>query len=195
MLYKSSTLALTAGTRIGPYEIKSPLGEGGMGVVWRARDLKLKRDVALKLLPDHFADDSERLARLQREAQVLASLNNANIAQVFGLEESDGRCCIVMELVEGETLQQRFRRGSLPIDEALAIAKQITEALEAAHDRGIIHRDLKPANIKLTSDGQVKVLDFGLAKSVQEQQPASLSHSPTVVNATDPGVILGTAAY
>jgi eukaryotic-like serine/threonine-protein kinase len=195
MLYKSSTLALTTGTRIGPYEIKSPLGEGGMGVVWRARDLKLQRDVALKLLPDHFADDSERLARLQREAQVLASLNNSNIAQVFGLEESDGRCCIVMELVEGDTLQQRLRRGLLPIDEALAIAKQITEALEAAHERGVIHRDLKPANIKLTSDGQVKVLDFGLAKSVQEQQPASLSNSPTVVNATGPGVILGTAAY
>ncbi len=166
-----------------------------MGVVWRAHDVKLQRDVALKLLPDHFSGDPERLARLQREAQVLASLNNPNIAQVFGLEESDGRCCIAMEFVEGQTLQQRLKRGPVPMDEGLTIAKQIAEALEAAHERGIIHRDLKPANIKLTGDGQVKVLDFGLAKTVQEQQSVALSNSPTVVDATVSGVILGTAAY
>src|SRR5262247_3286022 len=137
-------MALTAGTRIGPYEVTSPLGEGGMGVVFRAVDTKLHRDVALKLLPDHFADDPERLARFQREAQVLASLNHPNIAQIYGLEESDNTRCIVMELVEGETLQERLKRGPIPIEEALPIAKQIAEALEAAHERGIIHRDLKP---------------------------------------------------
>src|SRR5499426_1127803 len=157
-------MALTAGTRIGPYEVTSPLGEGGMGVVFRAVDTKLHRDVALKLLPDHFADDRERLARFQREAQVLASLNHPNIAQIYGLEDSDNTRCIVMELVEGETLQERLKRGAIPIDEALPIAKQIAEALEAAHERGIVHRDLKPGNIKMTTDGSVKVLDFGLAK-------------------------------
>src|SRR5215471_10734026 len=146
-------MALTPGTRIGPYEIKSPLGEGGMGVVFRALDTKLQREVALKLLPYHFADDAERLARFQREAQVLAALNHPNIAQIHGLEDSTGQTCIVMELVEGETLEKRLQRGAMPIDEALHIAKQICEALEAAHEREIIHRDLKPANIKLTIDG------------------------------------------
>jgi eukaryotic-like serine/threonine-protein kinase len=145
-------LALTAGTRIGPFLVKSSLGEGGMGVVFRALDTKLQRDVALKLLPDDFADDPERLARFQREAQVLASLNHPNIAQIYGLEESENTRCIVMELVEGETLQERLKRGPIPLVEALSIAKQTAEALEAAHEKGIIHRDLKPANIKLTSD-------------------------------------------
>src|SRR5215813_15654061 len=159
-------MALTAGTRIGPYEVTSPLGEGGMGVVFRARDVKLQRDVALKLLPDHFADDADRLSRFQREAQVLGSLNHPNIAQIYGLEESNNTRCIVMELVEGDTLQQRLKRGPIPIDEALRIAKQIAEALEAAHESGLVHRDLKPANIKLTPDGRVKVLDFGLAKAL-----------------------------
>jgi serine/threonine protein kinase len=188
-------MSLTAGTRIGPYEITSPLGEGGMGVVYRAHDTKLGRDVAIKALPDAFANDSDRLQRFQREAQVLASLNHPNIAHIYGLEESDKTRCIVMELVEGETLQERLKRGAIPIDEALPIAKQIAEALEAAHEKGIIHRDLKPANIKLTADAKVKVLDFGLAKVFQEQQTTTLSNSPTLVGASVPGVILGTAAY
>src|SRR5215470_1613196 len=145
-------MSITLGTRIGPYEIKSPLGEGGMGVVFRARDTKLQRDVALKLLPDHFADDRDRLLRFQREAQILASLNHPNIAQIHGLEESDNTRCIVMELVEGETLADRIARGPVPVEEALGIARQIADGLEAAHEKGIIHRDLKPANIKLTSD-------------------------------------------
>jgi eukaryotic-like serine/threonine-protein kinase len=188
-------MSIKAGTRIGPYEVTSPLGEGGMGVVFRAHDTKLQRDVALKLLPDHFADDPERLARFEREARVLASLNHPNIAQIHGLEESENTRCIVMELVEGATLQERLKRGPIPIDEALPIAKQLAEALEAAHERGIIHRDLKPANIKLTSDGKIKVLDFGLAKAFQEQQAAPLSDSPTLIGASVPGAILGTAAY
>src|ERR1051325_109585 len=157
-------MSITTGTRIGPYEITSPLGKGGMGVVYRAHDTKLGRDVAIKALPDAFANDSDRLQPLQREARVLASLNHPNIAQIYGLEESDKTRCIVMELVEGETLQERIKRGPIPIDEALPIATQIAEALEAAHEKGIIHRDLKPANIKLTAEGKVKVLDFGLAK-------------------------------
>jgi serine/threonine protein kinase len=156
-------LALTGGTRVGPYLVEAQIGEGGMDVVFRARDTKLQRDVALKVLPDHFAADPDRLSRFQREAQVLASLNHPNIAQIYGLEESDQARCIVMELVEGETLAQRLRRGPIPVDETLLIAKQVAEALETAHDRGIIHRDLKPANIKLLEDGKVKVLDFGLA--------------------------------
>src|SRR5262245_48021329 len=145
-------MPLNAGTRIGPYEVTSPLGEGGMGVVFRAHDTKLQRDVALKLLPDHFVDDPDRLVRFQREAQILASLNHPNIAQIHGLEESDNTRCIVMELVEGETLQDRLKRGPIPVEEALGIAKQIAEALEAAHEKDIIHRDLKPANVKITPD-------------------------------------------
>jgi len=188
-------VALTTGSRIGPYEIKSPLGEGGMGVVFRALDTKLHREVALKLLPDHFADDPERLARFQREAQVLASLNHPNIAQIHGLEDSTAQTCIVMELVEGETLQERLKRGLIPVDEALPMAAQIAVALEAAHERGIVHRDLKPANIKLTPDGKVKVLDFGLAKAFQEEHSPTLSNSPTLMGESAPGVILGTAAY
>src|SRR5437667_4248167 len=161
-----------------------------MGVVFRAHDSKLQRDVALKLLPDHFADDPERLARFQREAQVLASLNHPNIAQIYGLEESDSARCIVMELVEGPTLQERLKRGPIPIEEALPVAKQIAEGLEAAHERGIINRDLKPGNIKLTADRKVKVLDFGLAKAFQKQQATPLSNSPTLISASIPGTIL-----
>jgi serine/threonine-protein kinase len=189
-------MSFTAGTRIGPYEITSPLGEGGMGVVYRAHDTKLGRDVAIKALPDAFANDPDRLQRFQREAQVLASLNHPNIAQIYGLEESDNTRCIVMELVEGETLQERLKRGPIPIEEALSILKQLAEALEAAHRRGVIHRDLKPANVTLSRDGKVKVLDFGLAKALQEQHASNLSNSPTLVSAASiPGVILGTAAY
>src|SRR6516165_6541856 len=144
-----------------------------MGVVYRAHDTKLGRDVAIKALPDAFASDADRLLRFQREAQVLASLNHPNIAQIYGLEESDKTRCIVMELVEGETLQKRLRRGPIPVDEALPMASQIAEALEAAHQKGIVHRDLKPANIKLTADGRVKVLDFGLAKAMSVDSASS----------------------
>jgi serine/threonine protein kinase len=161
-----SVLSLTAGTRIGVYEITAQIGEGGMGQVWRARDTKLNRDVAVKILPDAFASDPDRLARFTREAQTLAALNHPNIAHIYGLEESGGVRALVMELVEGEDLSQRIARGAIPVDEALPMARQIAEALEAAHELGIVHRDLKPANAKLRSDGVVKVLDFGLAKAM-----------------------------
>lgn len=190
-------MSITAGTKIGPYEIRSPLGEGGMGVVFRAHDTKLGRDVAIKALPAAFATDSDHLARFQREAQVLASLNHPNIAHIYGLEESGGTQYIVMELVEGETLANRLKRGPLPADEALSIAKQIAEALEAAHEKSIIHRDLKPGNVMVLPDGKVKVLDFGLAKALDNTSAgANLSQSPTLsMAATQSGVILGTAAY
>ena len=157
-------MPLATGTRLGVYEILSPLGAGGMGEVYRARDSKLGRDVALKILPAAFAADPDRLARFQREAQVLASLNHPNIAAIFGLEESSGVGALVLELVEGPTLADRIAQRRIPLDEALPIARQIADALEAAHEQGIVHRDLKPANIKLRPDGVVKVLDFGLAK-------------------------------
>src|SRR5260221_8954513 len=170
-------MRLIPGTRLGPYEIVAAIGAGGMGEVYRARDTKLNRDVALKVLPDSFANDPDRLARFQREAQVLASLNHPNIAHIHGLEESGGVRALVMELVEGEDLAQRLTRGAIPIDEALPIAKQIAEALEAAHEQGIIHRDLKPANIKVRPDGTVKVLDFGLAKALEPAAGSSSSAS------------------
>jgi eukaryotic-like serine/threonine-protein kinase len=181
------------GQKLGQYEIVSPLGAGGMGEVYRARDSKLKREVAIKVLPADVATDKERLARFQREAEVLASLNHPHIAQVFGLEDG----ALVMELVEGDDLSQRIARGPIPIDEALPIAKQIAEALEAAHDAGIVHRDLKPGNIKVREDGTVKVLDFGLAKAMDEPKGSSLQDSPTITTPamTMRGVILGTAAY
>src|SRR4029077_9978858 len=149
------------------YQVTAQIGEGGMGQVYRARDTKLDRDVAIKILPEAFAHDSDRLARFQREAEVLASLNHPNIAAIYGLEESGGMTALVMELVEGDDLSQRIAKGAIPIDEALPIAKQIVDALEAAHEQGIIHRDLKPANIKVRADGTVKVLDFGLAKAME----------------------------
>ena len=187
---------MAAGTRLGPYEILSPLGAGGMGEVYRARDTTLGRDVALKILSPALAGDSQYMARFQREAQVLASLNHPNIAILHGLQESDGVRALVMELVEGPTLAERIRLGPIPLDEALPIARQIAEALETAHDRGIIHRDLKPANVKLTQDGAVKVLDFGLAKALDDETSASSANSPTItMAATRAGVILGTAAY
>ena len=191
-------MALIPGTRVGPYEIIAALGAGGMGEVYRARDTKLNRDVALKVLPDSLASDPDRLARFQREAQVLASLNHPNIAHIHGLEENGGTRALVMELVDGEDLAQRLTRGAITIDEALPIAKQIAEALEAAHEQGIIHRDLKPANIKIRPDGTVKVLDFGLAKAMEPVASApSMSQSPTITTPamTQAGMILGTAAY
>ena len=189
-------MPLTTGTRLGPYEIVSPLGVGGMGEVYRARDSRLKRDVAIKILPETFASDPDRLSRFQREAEALASLNHANIAAIYNIEEANGSRFLVLELVEGDTLADRIQRGPVPANDALQIAKQIADALEAAHEKGIIHRDLKPANIKVMADGKVKVLDFGLAK-VFEKDPVSagLSNSPTVVSGTLQGVILGTAAY
>jgi serine/threonine protein kinase/Tol biopolymer transport system component len=188
-------MALTIGTQLGSHEITALLGKGGMGEVYRARDLKLKREVAIKILPDEFSHDADRVSRFQREAEVLASLNHPNIAAIYDLEEAKGNSFLVLELVEGETLQERLKRGPIPIDEVLPIARQITEALEAAHESGIVHRDLKPANIKLAPDGRVKVLDFGLAKAFQDQLQPSLSNSPTLIGASSQGVILGTAAY
>src|SRR5207302_11291968 len=184
---------------LGPYEIVSAIGAGGMGEVYRARDTKLGRDVALKVIPDTFALDPDRLARFQREAQVLASLNHPHIAAIYGFEDSGETHALVLELVEGETLADRIARGPIPIDEALPIARQICEALEAAHEQSIIHRDLKPANIKVTPDGVVKVLDFGLAKLAERSgAPTSdLSLSPTITSPammTGVGMLLGTAA-
>src|SRR5438067_1452592 len=185
------------GTKLAHYEITSHLGSGGMGDVYQATDSKLGRSVAIKFLPEAFSHDSERVARFEREARVLASLNHSNIAAIHGLEESGGRKFLVMELAGGETLAERIKRGPIPVDESLGIAKQICEALESAHEKAIIHRDLKPANVKITPDGKVKVLDFGLAKVFEsETSKANLSESPTLsMAATNAGVILGTAAY
>jgi eukaryotic-like serine/threonine-protein kinase len=193
-------VALGPGTRLGAYEILTLLGAGGMGEVWRARDTKLGREVALKILPATFTNDPERLARFRREAQVLASLNHPRIAQIYGLDESNGQQFLVLELVDGESLDKRIARDHIPVNEALGIARQLAEALEAAHEKGIIHRDLKPANIALTRDGQVKVLDFGLAKAIEggASSPLDVTNSPTITSPammTGVGVILGTSAY
>jgi Tol biopolymer transport system component len=185
------------GKTLGNFECTASLGKGGMGEVYRAKDLKLGRDVAIKVLPEEFAKDSDRVARFQREAKLLASLNHPNIADIHGLEESGGTHFLVLELIEGDTLADRIKRDPIPVEEALKLALQIAEALEVAHERGVIHRDLKPANIKVTADDKVKVLDFGLAKAFAgEQEEMNLSNSPTLsVTATQQGVILGTAAY
>ena len=194
-------MAITPGARLGPYKVLSALGSGGMGEVYRAADTRLKRDVAVKVLPAALASDPDRLARFQREAEVLASLNHPNIAHIYGLEDADGVTALVMELVDGVTLADRIDRGGLALDEALPIARQIAEALEAAHAQGIIHRDLKPANVKVRPDGTVKVLDFGLAKAMDpalvSSDESGLSHSPTFTSPamTHAGMILGTAAY
>jgi Tol biopolymer transport system component len=194
-------VAITPGARLGPYRILSALGAGGMGEVYRATDTKLKRDVAVKVLPSALASDSDRLARFQREAEVLASLNHPHIAHIYGLEDADGVKALVMELIEGVTLADRIAQGRLPLDEALPMARQIAEALEAAHAQGIIHRDLKPANVKVRPDGTVKVLDFGLAKAidlaVSSGAEGAPSDSPTFTTPamTDAGMILGTAPY
>ena len=213
-------MALHTGDRVGPYEITGAIGAGGMGEVYRARDARLGRDVALKVLPEAFAHDAKRMARFQREAKVLASLNHPNIAAIYGLEDSGNAHALVMELVEGSTLADRIKRSPIPIDESLRIAKQIAEALEYAHERGIVHRDLKPANVSVTNDDAVKVLDFGLAKALQDNAPSSenaniddrlhrmenllegdatstdIANSPTLSESISrPGIVLGTAAY
>ena len=193
-------MALASGTRLGPYEISAQIGTGGMGEVYRARDTKLDRDVAIKVLPESLASDGERVARFEREARTLAALNHPNIAHIHGFEESNGLKALVMEFVEGATLADRIAEGPVPVDEALPIAKQIAEALEAAHELNIIHRDLKPANVKVRPDGAVKVLDFGLAKAMEPAgalSAGSLSQSPTITTPamTQVGMILGTAAY
>jgi len=191
-------VTIVAGTKLGYYDIVAPLGAGGMGQVWHARDTKLGRDVALKVLHDLFAQDTERLARFRREAQVLASLNHAHIAIVYGFEEEHGVPTLVMELVEGLTLTRRIAQGPIRVDEALDMARQIADALEAAHELGIIHRDLKPANIKVRADGTVKVLDFGLAKALDPTKPGELSRYSTLISPsgmTEVGTIMGTAAY
>ena len=189
-------MALRVGTRLGHYDVTALIGEGGMGQVWQATDTQLNRQVALKILPDAFAANPDRLARFKREAQILASLNHPNIAAIYGIEESEGTRALVLELVEGPTLADRISKGPIPLDEALPIAKQIAEALEAAHEAGVIHRDLKPANIKVREDGTVKVLDFGLAKALDPAPDADSSQSPTLTAAaTQMGVIMGTAAY
>ena len=193
------TLRLTIGDRLGHYDVTALIGEGGMGQVYRATDTQLDRDVALKVLLEAFASDPERLARFEREAKVLASLNHPNITGIHGLEESEGVKALVLELVEGPTLADRVAQGPIPLEDALPIARQIAEALEAAHEQGIIYRDLKPANIKLRPDGTVKVLDFGLAKTFQPNaSDPNVAASPTIsltAAATQMGTVIGTAAY
>ena len=187
-------MAISIGTKFGSHEFTALLGKGGMGEVYRARDAKLKREVAIKVLPEAFSRDPTGVA-FSREAEVLASLNHASIASIYDVAEAGDTRYLVLELVEGETLEDRIRRGPIPVDEALQIAKRICEAVESAHDKGVVHRDLKPANIKLTPDGQVKVLDFGLAKMFSDSGTSDLANSPTLVSASIPGTILGTAAY
>jgi serine/threonine-protein kinase len=193
-------MAIQPGQKLSHYELAKQIGEGGMGVVWRGRDTKLDRDVAIKTLPDDFARDPDRLARFEREAKLLASLNHTNIATIHGLEHDSGLHFLAMELVEGEDLATRIGSGATPVEEALPLALQIASALEAAHERGVIHRDLKPPNIKVTPEGKIKVLDFGLAKAFgpdTSDPMTSPTMSPTVTSAgsTAIGVILGTAAY
>src|SRR5215471_8922527 len=186
------------GKLLAHYEIVGKLGAGGMGEVYRAQDKRLGRTVAVKVLPEIFAQDTDRVARFEREAKLLASLNHGNIGSLFGFEQEGGQHFLVMEMIEGETLAERLARGSIGAEEVLRIAQQIAEAVEYAHEKGVIHRDLKPANVKITPEGKVKVLDFGLAKAMESHpRNANLSHSPTMISmaATHQGVILGTAPY
>src|SRR6202167_1460298 len=195
---RAEQMTLIAGTKLGSYQVTGAIGAGGMGEVYQAHDTKLGRDVAIKILPAAFARDPERLSRFQREAKTLAALNHPNIAAIYGLEEDAGTTYLVMELVPGDTLADRIKRnGPVPLEEVLSIARQMAEALEAAHEKGIVHRDLKPANVKVTPEGKVKVLDFGLAKAFSDDASAvDISNSPTLSRAaTMQGMILGTAAY
>jgi len=187
-------MALSAGTKLGPYEIVAPLGAGGMGEVYRARDSRLGRDVALKILSPQVTADADRVARFQREARLLASLNHSHIGAIYGVEDAGNTPALVLELVEGDTLEDRVRRGRLPVSESLTIAQQIADALDAAHSAGVIHRDLKPANIKITSAGVVKVLDFGLGKAITTEEPGSDLQTMTS-RGTIAGAVMGTVAY
>src|SRR3954471_6058747 len=187
---------LISGSRVGSYDVIAPLGAGGMGEVYRAHDARLGRDVAIKILPLAFTTDPERLARFEREARLLAALNHPHIGGIYGIENTGTAPALVLELVEGPRLADLIKAGRLPVDEALAIGRQIANGLSAAHDKGIVHRDLKPANIKLTLSGAVKILDFGLAKPDPDGTAPQLAHSPTItISAIDNGIILGTAAY
>ena len=188
-------MPLTAGTRLGPYEIVAPIGAGGMGEVYRARDTRLGREVAIKALPDAFARDKERRARFEREARLLGALNHPNLATLYGIEESEGALYLVLELIEGEGLDQKLAGGPLPFDEALGTASQIAAGLEAAHGIGIIHRDLKPANVKVRPDGTVKVLDFGLARTIDPTGSDATNAATATSGGTQSGVVLGTAPY
>ncbi len=195
ILWGTQFMGLQSGGHLGIYEVLSPLGTGGMGEVYRARDTRLKREVALKVLPDAMAHDRERMARLEREAQLLAALNHPNIASIYGLEESNSSRALIMELVEGPTLADRIARGPIPLAEALSLALQIADGLAYAHDKGVIHRDLKPANIKTSSDGHVKILDFGLAKAMSAEPSAASPDALTQPMTTSPGIVMGTVAY
>jgi len=190
-------MALEPGTRFGPYEVTAPIGSGGMGEVYRAVDPRLERDVAIKVLPASVAGDAGRIARFEQEAKTLAALNHPNVAHIYGLEHGAGATALVMELVEGPTLADRIALGPLPADEALGIAMQIANGLEAAHERGIVHRDLKPANIKVRPDGTVKILDFGIAKALEMPTEPGMPQAPSLTTPamTQAGIILGTAAY
>src|SRR5262249_2639286 len=194
---RANFMAITIGQQLGSYEITALLGKGGMGEVYRARDLKLKREVAIKILPEEFSRDPDRISRFQREAEILASLNHPNIACIYDFLEVHSARYLVLELIDGETLADRMKHGPIPVKEALDIALHLCEALEVAHEKGVVHRDLKPANVKITSDGRVKVLDFGLAKAMEQVPATMLSNSPTLISmaGTNVGVILGTAAY
>jgi serine/threonine protein kinase len=195
---ESPVHALSKGSLVaGKYRIIEEIGRGGMGIVYKAEDIKLARQVAIKVLPEVFTADPERLARFEREAKVLASLNHQNIAAIYGVEEANGKRFLVLELVEGETLAERLIESSLSLEETLEVCRQIADGLEGAHEKGIIHRDLKPANVKMTPEGKAKILDFGLAKALVEEFTAlDIANSPTITaQMTEPGVILGTAAY
>src|SRR5262245_52159848 len=188
-------MAIAAGTQLGPYEILSPLGVGGMGEVWRARDTRLDREVAVKVLPASFAQDADRLRRFKQEALATSALNHPNILTVYDIGDHEGTPFIVAELLEGEELREQLNEGALPGREALDYAKQITQGLAAAHEKGIIHRDLKPENLFITQDGRVKILDFGLAKLKPQQAGAADSQAPTQKKITDPGTVMGTVGY